>query len=76
MPRGIPVATVAIGNSTNAGLLAVRILSTSRPELREQMKGYQNEMTEMVNDMSTKLLDLGSDEFMAQLDHKSKSVNV
>jgi phosphoribosylaminoimidazole carboxylase len=76
MPRGVPVATVAIGNSTNAGLLAVRILSTSRPELREQMKGYQNEMTEMVNDMSTKLLDLGSDEFMAQLDHKSKSVNV
>jgi phosphoribosylaminoimidazole carboxylase PurE protein len=76
MPRGVPVATVAIGNATNAGLLAVRILSTSRPELREKMKSYQDEMTEMVNEMSTKLLDLGSEEFMQQLDHKAKSVNV
>lgn len=40
MPRGIPVATVAIGNSTNAGLLAVRILGTSRPRLLDEMEGY------------------------------------
>lgn len=32
MPRGVPVATVAIGNATNAGLLAVRSLCASRPE--------------------------------------------
>jgi len=76
MPRGVPVATVAIGNATNAGLLAVRILSTSRPVLRQQMMEYQTEMKEMVNDMSTKLLDLGSDEFLEQMDNKSKSVNV
>ena len=76
MPRGVPVATVAIGNAMNAGLLAVRILSTSRPELREGMKEYQDEMTEMVNEMSSRLLDLGSEEFMEQLDHKAKSVNV
>src|SRR3954467_1645943 len=33
MPRGVPVATVAIGNSTNAGLLAVRILSAANQRL-------------------------------------------
>merc|ERR1712003_258101 len=64
MPRGIPVATVAIGNATNAGLLAVRILCTSRPELRQKMNDYQVELTNMVNDMSTKLACLGSDIFL------------
>lgn len=76
MPKGVPVATVAIGNAMNAGLLAVRILSTSRSELREKMKSYQDEMTGLVNEMSTKLLDLGSEEFLQQLDHKATSVNV
>jgi 5-(carboxyamino)imidazole ribonucleotide mutase len=37
MPAGIPVATVAIGNAKNAGLLAVRILATSRPELQNAL---------------------------------------
>jgi phosphoribosylaminoimidazole carboxylase len=76
MPRGIPVATVAIGNAQNAGLLAVRILSTSRPELRQKMVDYQTEMTEMVNDMSSKLLELGSDDFLEKMNLKNTSVNV
>ena len=76
MPRGVPVATVAIGNSMNAGLLAVRILCTSRPELRQKMREYQTEMKGMVDDMSSKLLDLGSDAFLEQMDNKNKSVNV
>jgi phosphoribosylaminoimidazole carboxylase len=33
MPKGIPVATVAIGNAENAGLLAVRMLASRDPEL-------------------------------------------
>ena len=33
MPRGVPVATVAIGNSTNAGLLAARIVAAYQPEV-------------------------------------------
>jgi 5-(carboxyamino)imidazole ribonucleotide mutase len=37
MPRGIPVATVAIGNAQNAGLLAVQILATSDPALRDRI---------------------------------------
>jgi phosphoribosylcarboxyaminoimidazole (NCAIR) mutase len=70
------VATVAIGNAMNAGLLAVRILSTSRPILRQKMADYQTEMKEMVEDMSAKLTELGSDEFLKQMDNKNTSVNV
>lgn len=76
MPRGIPVATVAIGNSMNAGLLAVRILSTSRAHLREKMEKYQIQLAEMVDDMSTRLTDLGSDEFLRLMENKNTSVNV
>src|SRR5881296_2146865 len=46
MPKGIPVATVAIGASgaANAGLLAVAILATSRPELRAKLQKYRDDM--------------------------------
>ena len=41
MPAGVPVATVAIGNARNAGLLAVRILAASDPDLTEKMLAFQ-----------------------------------
>jgi 5-(carboxyamino)imidazole ribonucleotide mutase len=43
MPRGVPVATVAIGKAgaANAGLLAVRILGASDPALRERLHAYR-----------------------------------
>ena len=44
MPKGIPVATVAIDGSENAALLAVQILSLKYPELREAMKKYKQNM--------------------------------
>jgi 5-(carboxyamino)imidazole ribonucleotide mutase len=46
MPKGVPVATVAIGPSgaANAGLLAVAILASSRPELRAKLQAYRDEM--------------------------------
>src|SRR4051812_5666652 len=46
MPRGVPVATVAIGpaGATNAGLLAVAILASSRPELRARLQQYRDDM--------------------------------
>ncbi|MDZ7824716.1 MAG: 5-(carboxyamino)imidazole ribonucleotide mutase [Gammaproteobacteria bacterium] len=40
MPAGIPVATVAIDNATNAGLLAARILGATDPEIREQVAAH------------------------------------
>jgi 5-(carboxyamino)imidazole ribonucleotide mutase len=48
MPGGIPVATVAIGNAKNAGLLAVRILATSDDKLRAAMETYQADLAEQI----------------------------
>ena len=50
MPKGIPVATVAIGASgaANAGLLAVAILATSRPDLRDKLQAYRDELADQV----------------------------
>jgi len=44
MPAGVPVATVAIGNARNAGLLAVRILAAGDPELTDRMLAFQDEL--------------------------------
>ncbi|GBE85451.1 Phosphoribosylaminoimidazole carboxylase [Sparassis crispa] len=44
MPRGIPVATVAINNGMNAGLLAVRILASGMPDLADAMSVYMKNM--------------------------------
>ncbi|MCZ3387150.1 MAG: AIR carboxylase family protein, partial [Actinomycetia bacterium] len=46
MPAGVPVATVAIGNARNAGLLAVRILATAEPDLLAKMVMFQESMAE------------------------------
>jgi len=47
MPRGIPVATVAINNSTNAALLALRILSVGNDGCRKKLEQYAVDMAEM-----------------------------
>ncbi|HEY2443306.1 MAG TPA: 5-(carboxyamino)imidazole ribonucleotide mutase [Streptosporangiaceae bacterium] len=44
MPAGIPVATMAVGGARNAGLLAVRILGTADPALREAMISFQERL--------------------------------
>jgi len=62
MPRGVPVATVAIGNATNAGLLAVRILASHDPELRVRMLEYQARMEHSVLDKVEKIERDGWDE--------------
>ncbi|MGL4484211.1 MAG: 5-(carboxyamino)imidazole ribonucleotide mutase [Anaerovoracaceae bacterium] len=46
MPKGIPVATVAIDGAENAALLAVQILGVKYPELRKAMKEYKKKMEE------------------------------
>ncbi|ANB13351.1 phosphoribosylaminoimidazole carboxylase ADE2 [Sugiyamaella lignohabitans] len=48
MPRGVPVATVAINNSTNAALLAIRILGAFIPEYHNKMEKYMANMEEEV----------------------------
>ena len=44
MPDGIPVATVAIGASANAALLAVRILAVEQPQLRRALDAHRDEL--------------------------------
>jgi 5-(carboxyamino)imidazole ribonucleotide mutase len=44
MPAGVPVATVAVGNARNAGLLAVRILAASDEALRQKMVDFQADL--------------------------------
>ncbi len=48
MPAGIPVATVAVDNARNAGLLAVRILGAGDPELLRKMETFQDQLRELV----------------------------
>ncbi|CUQ65463.1 5-(carboxyamino)imidazole ribonucleotide mutase [Candidatus Nitrospira inopinata] len=48
MPRGIPVATVAIGGGENAGLLAAQILAGRYPDIAERVKQYRHRQTETV----------------------------
>lgn len=55
MPKGIPVATVAIGNATNAGLLAIRILGVSDRALADQLGAYQAELEQSVRDKDAEL---------------------
>jgi 5-(carboxyamino)imidazole ribonucleotide mutase len=48
MPAGVPVATVAVGNARNAGLLAVRILAATDPALRAAMERFQADLAAAV----------------------------
>ncbi len=56
MPVGIPVATVAIGNSTNAALLALRILSLKDDKIKEKLDDYMQSLKEKVDFMNQELL--------------------
>ena len=48
MPAGIPVATVAVDNARNAGLLAVRILGAGDPALLQKMETFQDQLRQLV----------------------------
>ncbi|MFN6571585.1 5-(carboxyamino)imidazole ribonucleotide mutase [Dendronalium sp. ChiSLP03b] len=67
MPAGIPVATVAIGNAKNAGLLAVQILATQQPELLEKVQQYRQALSESVMAKQAKLEQLGYEQYLKQL---------
>ncbi|PVG83495.1 5-(carboxyamino)imidazole ribonucleotide mutase [Nocardioides gansuensis] len=50
MPAGVPVATVAVGNARNAGLLAVRILAATDADLRAKMVEFQDSLRQAATD--------------------------
>ena len=59
MPAGVPVATVAVGNARNAGLLAVRILATSAPDLLRRMEDFQYALRETALEKGARVRDHG-----------------
>ncbi|KAI8684977.1 phosphoribosylaminoimidazole carboxylase [Fusarium keratoplasticum] len=59
MPRGCPVATVGINNSTNAGMLSVRILGTGDAKYRKAMADYMVSMGEEVEGKAARLQEIG-----------------
>jgi 5-(carboxyamino)imidazole ribonucleotide mutase len=64
MPAGIPVATVAIGNAKNAGLLAVQILACDRPALLDQITEYRRSLEAMVMTKQHDLERLGPQDYL------------
>jgi 5-(carboxyamino)imidazole ribonucleotide mutase len=59
MPRGVPVATVAIGNATNAGLLAASILALEDAALAERLGAWRDRQTAAVLDDPSNAGDAG-----------------
>lgn len=59
MPAGVPVATVAVGNARNAGLLAVRILATYAPDLLRRMEDFQSALRESALEKGARVRDHG-----------------
>ena len=64
MPAGIPVATVAIGNGVNAGLLAVQILATADAGLAKQLLAYRCDLHGQVVTKDARLQELGSPAYL------------
>ncbi|NER27582.1 MAG: 5-(carboxyamino)imidazole ribonucleotide mutase [Symploca sp. SIO1C4] len=67
MPGGIPVATVAIGNAKNAGLLAVQILASHQPELLARVEQYRHNLAQAVMDKQAELENLGYQRYLNRM---------
>jgi 5-(carboxyamino)imidazole ribonucleotide mutase len=67
MPAGIPVATVAIGNGLNAGLLAAQILATADPRLAQEISDYRDGLHGQVTAKDARLQQLGSRAYLEQM---------
>ena len=67
MPAGIPVATVAIGNGLNAGLLAAQILATADPRLAQAISDYRDGLHGQMRAKDARLQQLGSRAYLEQM---------
>ncbi|MCB5558839.1 5-(carboxyamino)imidazole ribonucleotide mutase [Anaerosalibacter bizertensis] len=56
MPKGVPVATVAINGAENAGILAVQMLSIKYDGLKEKLKEYKEQMAREVSEMDKEVV--------------------
>ena len=64
MPGGVPVATVAINNAKNAGILAAQILGVKDKNIRKSVKAYKKEMKEEVEKKAEKLEEIEYAEYL------------
>ncbi|MGD1864069.1 MAG: AIR carboxylase family protein, partial [Phormidesmis sp.] len=67
MPRGIPVATVAIGNAKNAALLAIQMLAAHDPILQDKVLSYRQQLKTMVSDKQNQLSALGARQYLKHM---------
>ena len=67
MPRGIPVATVAIDNAVNAGLLACRILGAQNINIRNKMKRFMLKQEEEITNKAEKIETIGYSNYLDEL---------
>jgi 5-(carboxyamino)imidazole ribonucleotide mutase len=66
MPAGVPVATVAVNNATNAGILAAQIVGVKYPEIRRNVKQYKMALEEKVIGKAQHLEKVGYENFLAE----------
>lgn len=66
MPRGIPVATVAVDGAFNAGILAAQILALQDPELSSKLVSYKKELALQVKEKNRQLQELGYRGYLGQ----------
>merc|ERR1740138_1391710 len=76
MPKGVPVATVAIGNARNAGLLAVRMLAGcgGDAQLSARLAKFQEDARKEVTEKAATLEEVGEEAFLAKSGKKSATV--
>ena len=67
MPRGIPVATVAINNAINAGLLACRILGAQNINIRDKMKRFMLKQEKEITNKADKIETIGYSNYLDEL---------
>ena len=67
MPAGIPVATVAIGNAKNAGLLAIQMLASHDPELLVKVQEYRQNLQESVVEKQATLEKIGYQAYLSAM---------
>lgn len=70
MPRGIPVATVAINGAANAGLLALQIMALHNEDVRRQLVEFREQMAAEVKKKDDLLKKAGADAYLKQRDSK------
>lgn len=66
MPKGIPVATVAVNGAFNAGLLAAQILATGDEALGERLVEYRAQLASEVEAKDNKLQEIGVEQYLAK----------